>query len=80
MRRSRPCNGQPRVFHLRRPCGITRTPATAVRNSAVIDPLTRVKRVTRYATFEEMLDAEGPDRVNPALSRLAVGRNTRSSS
>jgi ASC-1-like (ASCH) protein len=24
------------------------------------DALTRVKRVTRYASFEEMLDAEGP--------------------
>src|ERR1022692_1801069 len=29
------------------------------------DALTRVKRVARYASLEEMLDAEGPDRVNP---------------
>ncbi|HUR05344.1 MAG TPA: ASCH domain-containing protein [Nonomuraea sp.] len=28
------------------------------------DALTRVKRVSRYASFEEMLDAEGPANVN----------------
>jgi ASC-1-like (ASCH) protein len=33
------------------------------------DALTRVKRVARYASFEEMLDAEGPDRVNPDSPR-----------
>ncbi|MEV1177831.1 hypothetical protein [Nonomuraea sp. NPDC049784] len=31
--------------------------------------LTRVKRVTRYTSFEEMLDAEGPERVNPTSPR-----------
>ncbi|WP_433257414.1 ASCH domain-containing protein (plasmid) [Streptosporangium sp. CA-135522] len=30
------------------------------------DVLTRVKRVARYSSFEEMLDTEGPERVNPA--------------
>ncbi|MDX3099513.1 ASCH domain-containing protein [Nonomuraea angiospora] len=29
------------------------------------DALTRVKRVTRYTSFEEMLDTEGPEKVNP---------------
>ncbi|MCD0448548.1 ASCH domain-containing protein [Actinocorallia sp. API 0066] len=33
------------------------------------DALTRVKRVTRYRTFEEMLDTEGPSRVNPTSPR-----------
>ncbi|WP_433501822.1 ASCH domain-containing protein (plasmid) [Sphaerimonospora sp. CA-214678] len=33
------------------------------------DALTRVKRVTRYRTFEEMLDAEGPEKVNPTSPR-----------
>ena len=33
------------------------------------DALTRVKRVARYTSFEEMLDAEGPDRVNPDSPR-----------
>ena len=33
------------------------------------DALTRVKRVRRYASFEEMLDAEGPERVNPTSPR-----------
>lgn len=30
---------------------------------------TRVKRVARYTTFEEMMDAEGAERVNPTSSR-----------
>ncbi|MER6089605.1 ASCH domain-containing protein [Streptomyces bluensis] len=29
----------------------------------------RVKRVTEYKTFEELLDGEGPASVNPACSR-----------
>ncbi|MBA2811738.1 ASCH domain-containing protein [Streptomyces sp. KM273126] len=29
----------------------------------------RVKRVTEYKTFEELLDGEGPANVNPASSR-----------
>ncbi|MEZ0073373.1 ASCH domain-containing protein [Planotetraspora sp. GP83] len=29
------------------------------------DALTRVKRVARYASFEDMLDSEGPANVNP---------------
>jgi ASC-1-like (ASCH) protein len=33
------------------------------------DALTRVKRVTRYASFEQMLDTEGPERVNPDSPR-----------
>ncbi|GGK70835.1 isomerase [Sphaerisporangium melleum] len=33
------------------------------------DALTRVKRVTRYTSFEEMLDAEGPEQVNPTSPR-----------
>jgi ASC-1-like (ASCH) protein len=33
------------------------------------ETLTRVKRVARYKTFEEMLDTEGADRVNPTSSR-----------
>ncbi|GAA3427744.1 ASCH domain-containing protein [Streptosporangium sandarakinum] len=33
------------------------------------DALTRVKRVTRYRTFEDLLDSEGPERVNPASPR-----------
>lgn len=33
------------------------------------DALTRIKRVARYASFEEMLDTEGPDNVNPDSPR-----------
>lgn len=33
------------------------------------DALTQVTRVTRYETFEQLLDAEGPERVNPASPR-----------
>ncbi|WP_245679180.1 ASCH domain-containing protein [Actinomadura hibisca] len=33
------------------------------------DALTRVKRVARYSSFEEMLDTEGPERVNPTSPR-----------
>ncbi|MGW0066331.1 ASCH domain-containing protein [Streptosporangium sandarakinum] len=33
------------------------------------DALTRVKRVTRYRTFEDLLDSEDPERVNPASPR-----------
>jgi ASC-1-like (ASCH) protein len=33
------------------------------------DALTRVKRVARYASFEELLDTEGPEKVNPASPR-----------
>jgi ASC-1-like (ASCH) protein len=33
------------------------------------DALTRVKRVARYASFEEMLDTEGPEHVNPDSPR-----------
>ncbi|MEV0629517.1 ASCH domain-containing protein [Nonomuraea wenchangensis] len=33
------------------------------------DALTRVKRVSRYTSFEEMLDAEGPANVNPDSPR-----------
>ncbi|GAA0982143.1 hypothetical protein GCM10009555_051540 [Acrocarpospora macrocephala] len=33
------------------------------------DALTRVKRVARYTSFEEMLDAEGPQRVDPTSPR-----------
>ncbi|WP_250904718.1 ASCH domain-containing protein [Nonomuraea sp. NEAU-A123] len=33
------------------------------------DALTRVKRVARYASFEEMLDTEGPANVNPDSPR-----------
>jgi ASC-1-like (ASCH) protein len=33
------------------------------------DVLTRVKHVTRYTSFEEMLDTEGPERVNPTSPR-----------
>ncbi|WP_283137943.1 ASCH domain-containing protein, partial [Rhizohabitans arisaemae] len=33
------------------------------------DALTRVKRVTRYPSFEEMLDTEGPEKVNPTSPR-----------
>lgn len=33
------------------------------------DVLTQVKRVARYTSFEELLDAEGPERVNPASPR-----------
>ena len=43
------------------------------------DALTRVTRVTRYSSFEQMLDTEGPERVNPASPRdqqLANNRRT----
>ncbi|WP_214415279.1 ASCH domain-containing protein [Sphaerisporangium fuscum] len=33
------------------------------------EALTKIKRVARYASFEEMLDAEGPERVNPTSPR-----------
>lgn len=33
------------------------------------DVLTRIKRIARYASFEEMLDAEGPANVNPDSPR-----------
>ncbi|MEU0569837.1 ASCH domain-containing protein [Nonomuraea sp. NPDC005983] len=33
------------------------------------DALTRVTRVARYTSFEEMLDIEGPQRVNPDSPR-----------
>jgi ASC-1-like (ASCH) protein len=33
------------------------------------DALTRVKRVARYASFEDLPDAEGPEKVNPASPR-----------
>jgi len=33
------------------------------------DALTRVKRVARYSSFEQMLDTEGPARVNPDSPR-----------
>lgn len=33
------------------------------------DALTKVKRVARYASFEEMLDTEGPEQVNPTSPR-----------
>lgn len=33
------------------------------------DALTRVKRVARYNSFEQMLDTEGPERVNPDSPR-----------
>jgi len=33
------------------------------------DALTRVRRVARYASFEELLDTEGPEKVNPASPR-----------
>ncbi|MEO3862663.1 ASCH domain-containing protein [Acrocarpospora sp. B8E8] len=33
------------------------------------DALTRVKRVARYGSFEELLDTEGPKKVNPASPR-----------
>jgi ASC-1-like (ASCH) protein len=33
------------------------------------DALTAVKRVTRYRSFEEMLDGEGPEKVNPGSPR-----------
>jgi ASC-1-like (ASCH) protein len=33
------------------------------------DALTKVKRVARYASFEEMLDTEGPEKVNPTSPR-----------
>jgi ASC-1-like (ASCH) protein len=33
------------------------------------EALTRVKRVARYASFEEMLDCEGAERVNPDSHR-----------
>jgi ASC-1-like (ASCH) protein len=33
------------------------------------EALTRVKRVARYGSFEELLDTEGPERVNPASPR-----------
>ncbi|RMI39319.1 ASCH domain-containing protein [Actinomadura harenae] len=33
------------------------------------DALTHVKRVTRYTSFEEMLDSEGPEKVNPTSPR-----------
>lgn len=29
----------------------------------------RVRRVARYGTFEELLDAEGPENVNPGMTR-----------
>ncbi|MGI5167907.1 ASCH domain-containing protein [Spirillospora sp. CA-253888] len=31
--------------------------------------LTRVKRVARYSSFEKLLDAEGPERVDPTSTR-----------
>ena len=33
------------------------------------DALTRVKRVARYSSFEQMLDTEGPAQVNPDSPR-----------
>ncbi|QKW40101.1 ASCH domain-containing protein [Actinomadura sp. NAK00032] len=33
------------------------------------DVLTQVKRVARYSSFDEMLDAEGPSNVNPDSPR-----------
>jgi ASC-1-like (ASCH) protein len=33
------------------------------------DALTRVARVARYETFEQLLDTEGPETVNPASPR-----------
>ncbi len=33
------------------------------------EALTRVKRVTRYTSFEELLDTEGPGKVNPTSPR-----------
>jgi ASC-1-like (ASCH) protein len=33
------------------------------------DALTRVKRVSRYSSFEQLLDTEGPEKVNPASPR-----------
>ena len=37
----------------------------------------RVKRVTEYATFEELLDGEGPAKINPASSRKQQLANIR---
>jgi ASC-1-like (ASCH) protein len=31
--------------------------------------MTRVTRVAEYASFEELLDAEGPSQVNPGVTR-----------
>jgi len=36
--------------------------------------LTRVRRVARYDSFEALLDAEGPDKVNPAFAGSAAQR------
>ncbi|MEV4093375.1 ASCH domain-containing protein [Streptosporangium saharense] len=33
------------------------------------EALTRVRRVAHYSSFEELLDAEGPERVNPTSPR-----------
>lgn len=41
------------------------------------DALTRVKRVSRYGSFEEMLDAEGPANVNPDSPREQQPANIR---
>jgi ASC-1-like (ASCH) protein len=41
------------------------------------DALTKVKRVTRYASFEEMLDTEGPEKVNPTSPRAQQLANIR---
>jgi ASC-1-like (ASCH) protein len=41
------------------------------------DFLTRVKRVARYETFEQMFDAEGPDNVDPDSPRTAQLANIR---
>jgi len=38
----------------------------------------RVKRVTEYKTFEELLDGEGPANVNPSASRDEQLANIRS--
>lgn len=41
------------------------------------DALTKVKRVARYASFEEMLDTEGPEKVNPTSPRSQQLANIR---
>ncbi len=41
------------------------------------DALTRVKRVARYTGFEEMLDTEGPEKVNPTSPRTQQLANIR---
>lgn len=40
--------------------------------------LTRVTRVAEYASFEELLDAEGPSQVNPDATREKQLANIRS--